>query len=204
MDSTSSHIIVIRLSAIGDVAMVVPVLRAIVKRYPEIIITMVSRAFLKPLFDNIPNVNFYTADVKGKHKGLLGLYKLSNELKQLKPDKIADLHNVLRSKILRFFFLGIKNAVIDKGRAEKKALTRLENKIFKPLKSSQERYADVFRKLGYPIELANPIFPPKKDLTIIPLPWGKVRDGKWIGIAPFAQHQGKMYPLDLIEDKFFN
>lgn len=199
MSSKSSHLVVIRLSAMGDVAMVVPVLKALVKRYPEVKITMVTRAFLKPLFDDIPNVSFYNADVKRKHKGFFGLYKLSQELKQLKPNKIADLHNVLRSRILRFFLFGIKNAVIDKGRKEKKALTRPENKIFKPLKSTQERYADVFRELGYSIDLANPIFPSKKDLTDIPFPWGRVRDGKWLGIAPFAQHQGKMYPLDLIE-----
>lgn len=194
-----TDVLVIRLSAMGDVAMVVPVFRMLIKRYPEVKITMVSRSFLEPLFDDIPNVNFYPADIKGKHKGVFGLYKLSKELKQLKPNKFADLHNVIRSKILRFFFFGIKNAVIDKGRAEKKALTQSENKSFKQLKTSHQRYADVFRKLGYQIELANPVFPRKKDLTNIPFPWGKVRNGKWIGIAPFAQHQGKMYPLDLIE-----
>ncbi|MDY7396517.1 glycosyltransferase family 9 protein [Aureibaculum sp. 2210JD6-5] len=202
IDLTTSNlwtdIIVIRLSAMGDVAIVVPVLRVLVKRYPELKVTMVSRAFFKPLFDDIPNVTFYDADVKETHKGVLGLHKLSKELKKLKPNKIADLHNVLRSKMLRFFLVGIKNVVIDKGRAEKKALTRPENKVFKQLKSSHERYADVFRKLGYPIDLENPVFPSKKDLTDIPFPWGRVRDGKWIGIAPFAQHQGKMYPLDLM------
>lgn len=194
-----TDLLVVRLSAMGDVAMVVPILRALVKKYPELKVTMVSRAFLKPLFDDIPNVSFFAADVKGKHKGFLGLYKLSKELKQLKPIKVADLHNVLRSKLLRFFFVGIKNAVINKGRAEKKALTRPDNKVFKPLKSSHQRYADVFRKLGYPIDLTNPHFPKKASLS------SKINDligsdhKKWIGIAPFAQHQGKMYPLDLIE-----
>ncbi|WP_117883795.1 glycosyltransferase family 9 protein [Aureibaculum luteum] len=199
MDSKLSHILVIRLSAMGDVAMVVPVLRALVKRHPEVKITMISRAFLKPLFDDIPNVHFYAADVKGTHKGLMGLYKLSKELKPLKFNAIADLHNVLRSKILQFFLFGIKKAVIDKGRAEKKALVRVENKIFKQLKTSQQRYADVFRKLGYEFDLINPVFPEKSILS------EKINDlvgldhKKWIGIAPFAQHQGKMYPLDLIE-----
>ena len=199
MSSTIANIIVIRLSAMGDVAMVVPVLRALVKRHPELKITMVSRAFLKPLFDAIPNVSFFDADVKGKHKGFFGLYKLSVELKKLKPNQFADLHNVLRSKILRFFFLGLKKAVIDKGRAEKKALTRTENKVFKQLKTSHERYADVFRKLGYQIDLVNPVFPKKVDFS------SKINNligsdhKKWLGIAPFAQHEGKMYPLDLIE-----
>lgn len=199
MDSKSSHILVIRLSAMGDVAMVVPIIRALVEQHRTFKITMVSRAFLKPLFDDIPNVHFYAADVKGTHKGLMGLYKLSKELKPLQFNAIADLHNVLRSKILRFFLFGIKTAIIDKGRAEKKALVRIENKIFKQLKTSQQRYADVFRKLGYEFDLTNPVFPEKSILS------EKINDlvgldhKKWIGIAPFAQHQGKMYPLDLIE-----
>ncbi|MBJ2174231.1 glycosyltransferase family 9 protein [Aureibaculum sp. A20] len=183
----------------GDVAMVVPIIRALVEQYPTVKITMVSRTFLKPLFDDIPNVHFYAADVKGTHKGLMGLYKLSKELKQLKFNAFADLHNVLRSKVLRFFLFGIKMAVIDKGRAEKKALTRIENKIFKPLKTSHERYADVFGKLGYPINLLNPIFPEKEKLSERITNLIGLDHKKWIGIAPFAQHQGKMYPLDLIE-----
>lgn len=199
MESKTSHIIVIRLSAMGDVAMVVPVLRVLVKKYPEVKITMVSRAFLKPLFDDITNVSFHAADVNGDHKGFFGLYKLSKELKQLKPNKIADLHNVLRSKVLRFFFFGIKNTVINKGRAEKKALTRSENKVFKQLKTSHERYADVFKKLGYQIDLTNPDFPKKSDLSSKTNSLVGLDHKKWIGIAPFAQHQGKMYPLDLIE-----
>ncbi|RPD96452.1 lipopolysaccharide heptosyltransferase family protein [Aureibaculum marinum] len=200
MGFKSSHILVVRLSAMGDVAMVVPVIRALIKQYPNIKITMVSRAFLKPLFEDIPNVNFYTADVKDKHKGIKGLFKLSKELKQLKPNAIADLHDVLRSKVLRFFLLGIKNAVIDKGRAEKKALTRAENKIFKQLKTSHQRYADVFEKLGYPIDLSSPIFPEKEKLTQKTTNLIGLDHKKWIGIAPFAQHNGKMYPLDLIEN----
>ena len=98
-------------------------IRALIEKHPEIKITFLSKAFLKPLFDDIPNVTFYAADVKNKHKGVLGLHKLSKELKQLRITHIADLHNVLRSKILRSFFkFSTKNiAVIDKGRSEKQS-----------------------------------------------------------------------------------
>jgi ADP-heptose:LPS heptosyltransferase len=197
-----SHILVIRLSAMGDVAMIVPVLRAFTEQNPTVRITVLSRAFLKPFFENIKNVDFYVADVKGGHRGILGLYRLSKELKHLNIDAIADIHNVLRSKILRFFFSlsQVKRSSIDKGRTEKKALTRTTNKIFKQLKTSHERYADVFRELGFPLDLTNPKFPKKKELTNFPFLLGGVKDGKWIGIAPFAQYQSKMYPLDLIEE----
>ncbi len=185
----------------GDVAMSVPVLRAFTQQNPHIKITVLSRAFLKPLFNDIKNVDFYAADVKGKHKGVLGLYRLSKELKQLNIDAVADIHNVLRSKILRFFFSlkRIKSVVINKGRAEKKALTSTTNKVFKQLKTSHERYADVFRGLGFTINLTNPEFTQKTDLPSEVLKIIPQDQLKWVGIAPFAQYQSKMYPLDLIE-----
>lgn len=189
--------------------MCVPVLRAFVKQNPEVKITVLSRAFLKPLFKGLHNVNFFTADVEGKHKGVFGLYRLFKELKLLRIDAIADIHNVLRSKIIRFFYslscltdrqARKKIIIIDKGRAEKKALTLSEHKVFRQLKTTHERYADVFRKLGFKLDLSNPEFPKKEKLENFPFPTKKEKDIKWIGIAPFAKYQSKMYPLDLIEE----
>ncbi len=185
----------------GDVAMTIPVIRALVAQHPKVKITFLSKAFLKPLFDDIPNVNFYAADVTNTHKGVFGLHKLSKELKQLKITHIADLHNVLRSKILRSFFkFSSKNsAVIDKGRSEKKALTRTTNKVFKQLKTSHERYADVFRKLGFSVDISSPakLEKPKLKSSVLNLIGEKKTN--WIGIAPFAAYDSKMYPLDLMK-----
>ena len=196
------HILVIRLSAMGDVAMCVPVLRSFVKQNPDVKITVLSRAFLKPLFEGLHNVDFFIADVDGKHKGVFGLYKLYKELKLLRIDAIADCHNVLRSKIIRFFYAFSRNEIvtIDKGRDEKKALTQSEHKVFKQLKTTHERYADVFRKLGFKLDLSNPEFPIKEQLVDFPFSTQKEKDIKWIGLAPFAKYQSKMYPLDLIEE----
>ncbi len=186
----------------GDVAMTVPVIKAFVEQHPTVKITVVSKAFLKPLFDNIPNVNFYAADITNKHKGVLGLHKLYKELKKLDITHIADLHNVLRSKIVRSFFKFSKHtiAVIDKGRAEKKALTRPENKIFKQLKTSHQRYADVFNKLGFPTNIANPSSINKVALLPAVANITGSKKSKWIGVAPFAAFDAKKYPLDLMEE----
>ncbi len=197
----NSHLLVIRLSAMGDVAMTVPVIRALTSQNPSVKVTFLSKAFLKPLFDDIPNVHFYAADVNGTHKGVLGLHKLHKELKQLNITHIADIHNVLRSKILRSFFKFSNNtiAVIDKGRAEKKALTRTENKQFKQLKTSHERYADTFEKLGFSIDISNPT-PYKKPLLNKKV--ASITSEKrqhWIGIAPFAAFSPKVYPIDLMK-----
>ncbi|WP_299382906.1 glycosyltransferase family 9 protein [uncultured Lacinutrix sp.] len=191
------HILVIRLSAMGDVAMSVPVLRAFSQQHPNIKLTVLTREFFKPFFRDLENVTVFSADLKGRHKGFLGLYKLSKELKILGVDQVADLHNVLRTKVLKFFFFGKTFKQINKGREEKKAL--VEGHKFEQLKTTHERYADVFRNLGYTINLSNPSFPEqaKLDQSTQELLGKDIKN--WIGIAPFAQYQSKMYPLDLLE-----
>ena len=195
------HILVIRLSAMGDVAMTVPVILGIIKKYPGVKITVLTKAFTAPIFADIPNVDVYNADVKGKHKGVFGLWKLYKELKALQIDAVADLHNVLRSSILKQFFKlsTIPFIQVDKGRAAKKALVDPERTSFIPLPTTFIRYAEVFSKLGYPVTISEmetlskrPI--PESAKTLINFE-GKVL----IGIAPFAAFSGKMYPLPLME-----
>ena len=190
-----------RLSAMGDVAMTVPVLRALVQQYTEVKVTVISRPFFKPFFDGIPNLTFFAFDEKERHKGFLGLIRLFNDVRKLDIDIFADFHNVLRSQVVRTLFAlsGKKVAYTDKGRAEKKALTRAENKVFKRLPSMFERHAAVLKQLGFPIDLSNPKFPQKAILSqeireIIGNP--KIN---LIGIAPFAQYESKVYPLDLMQ-----
>ena len=190
----------------GDVAMTVPVIRAMVAQSQSlgttVKITVVSRPFFKPFFDGIPNVEFFAVDVKERHKGFFGLLKLYSDLKKLNIDAVADLHNVLRSQIIRTLFSlsGKKVAATDKGRAEKKALTRAENKVFQPLKTMVERHVETFKKLGFSVDLSLPNFPEKAILSeeILSIS-GKKDNFKCIGIAPFAQYESKVYPLDLMQ-----
>lgn len=201
-----------RLSAMGDVAMTVPVLRAFVAQHSEIKVTVISRPFFKPLFEGIPNVSFFEFDEKQRHKGFFGLLRLFQDLKALNIDAFADLHNVLRSKVVRTLFAlsGKKTAQVDKARAEKAALTRAENKIFQPLTTIFERHAKVFQELGFTINLSSRIvgttFPEKavlsNDILKTLVENEKIPDfsGIRIGIAPFAQYDSKVYPLDLMQE----
>jgi ADP-heptose:LPS heptosyltransferase len=190
-----------RLSAMGDVAMTVPVLRAFVAQYPEVKITVISRPFFKPFFDGIPNISFFAFDEKERHKGFLGLLRLFQDLKQLDIDAFADLHNVLRSKIVRSLFAlsGKKVAYTDKGRAEKKALTQPENKVFEQLPTMFKRHVKVFENLGFSVDLFHPVFPKKLTLDIEIIKLTGEKNQIWIGIAPFAQYNSKVYPLDLMQ-----
>ncbi|WP_299681286.1 glycosyltransferase family 9 protein [uncultured Tenacibaculum sp.] len=195
------HIIVFRLSAMGDVAMTVPVIKALIQQNPDVKITVVSKKFLAPLFKNIGNVSFFTAEVNERHKGFFGLVRLYKDLKKLKPTHFADLHNVLRSKVVRTlfqFFSSIKVFKIDKGRKEKKLLTAETKKTIQQLKTSHQRYVDVFSDLGFSINLNKVI------LNTSPLNSANIsklgnKTKPWIGIAPFAAFDSKTYPLDLLE-----
>lgn len=197
------HVLIIRLSAMGDVAMTVPVICALLQQHSDIKVTVVSRPFFKPFFEGIDRVDFFDVDLKKRHKGFFGIYRLYQDLKKLKIDYVADFHNVLRSKILRTFFKsnGTKTAFTDKGRKEKKELTRLEKKVLKPIKSMINRHADTLAQLGFKVDLSKINFPeksvlPDEILTIT----NEKSDDNWIGIAPFAQYQTKVYPLDLMKE----
>ncbi len=196
------HLLVIRFSALGDVAMTVPVIKALTEQYPEIQVTILTRPFFKPLFDGIDNTTVYEADVNDRYKGVIGLWRLYSDLKGRGYDAVADLHNVLRTKILKRYFslTKIPFIQIDKGRGEKKALTRPYNKLFVPLKTTAERYADVFRELGFELDLQNTQAKPRIDLPASLITRFGRDKCKWIGVAPFAAFKGKMYPIDKMEE----
>ena len=195
MSQPFNHILVIRLSALGDVAMLVPVIRQLLVEYPSLEITVLTRSFFRPLFDEFDRVNVLEARVDEEHKGIFGLKKLASTIKALNVDAVADCHFVLRSRIIRFF-TGIQPWVqIDKGRADKKALIR--GKEFKPLKTTHQRYVEVFEELGFPVDISTPEFP---DSPAIPKILDQIElKAPLVGIAPFAAHPGKAYPIDLMK-----
>lgn len=191
-------LLVTRLSAFGDVAMTVPVICSLARQYRQLEITVLSKPFVAPLFAEMPdNVRFEGVDVE-QYRGFGGMLRLFLKLKKQKYDAVADLHNVLRSKTLRLMFslCGVRTAHIDKGRKEKKALVRPQNKIMRPLVSSFSRYEEVFGKLGYPVktDFKSIYGAGKGDISLFRSVVG-APDGKhWIGIAPFAAHKGKKLP----------
>jgi len=190
-------LLVIRFSALGDIAMTVPVVHDLAVQYPELDITMLSREMARPLFERMPgNVHFIAADLKGRHKGLLGLCRLWREAHLSDFDYIADFHDVLRTWWLRTegCLRRKKVAKIDKGRKGKKALTRQKNKVFVQQATSFERYVKVLELLGFPIK---PQFV-KLDYSAF-CETQKADNETWVGIAPFAKHPAKVYPLEKME-----
>lgn len=204
------HILIIRFSALGDVAMTVPVVWALANQYPDIRITVLSKKFARPLFyDLAPNVNFMEADLKKEYRGVKGLNALYRRLVAKQFTKVADLHNVLRSEYLRLRFnLGrYRVEHINKHRKQRKKLVSFKNKLKNQLPTSFENYAEVFEKLGYPVDIKqfHSIFPAEGgNLNLLPKEIGPKKSfEQWIGIAPFAAHQGKVYPPRLMEQVIF-
>ena len=193
--------LILRFSSMGDVVMTVPIIRCLEKKYPENKFIFVTRPKFKPFFEEFKNVEIFELDLEKRHKGFFGLFRLFLDLKKLKPKRIADLHSVLRTQLLSFLFriFFVKVSVIDKKRKERKALTRNENKIFKPLTPIHYLYQEVFNKLGFSVDLTKDhIYPPSKtfNLNVDSINLGS---DKLVGIAPFAKHVAKMYPLDLMQ-----
>ena len=142
---------------------------------------MLSQQRFADLFADMPaNVTFHGVDLKKQ-----SLHEIVSGLGSF--DCVADMHSVLRSFYIRtaMRLKGAKVASIDKGRRDKRRLT--QGKVHAQLRHTTERYADVFAALHLPIT---------DQLKIDKAP---TSDRSGVGIAPFAAHQGKIYPIDRME-----
>jgi ADP-heptose:LPS heptosyltransferase len=197
------NLLVMRFSAMGDVALLVPAIIAIVAKYPNVQITIVTRGNYTPFFYNIPNVHVIGFNLK-KFRGLLGIWRLYKEVEKLGPfHKIIDLHASLRSILFSFLYRFKKIPVykINKGRKEKQEQIRRKNKILKPIPHTVERYLKVFEKAGFPATTRRgPWINVDSDAKIYANEFFRSlglskKETLWIGFAPFAGHQLKVWPL---------
>jgi ADP-heptose:LPS heptosyltransferase len=161
-------------------------------RYPNDRFLLITKKPFQDIFIYPPeNLEVIPIDTKRENiltvsKRLRFKYEITGNI------QVADLHSVSRSWLidLSLWLKGKKVAIIHKGKKEKRKLTRKTNKQFIQLETSIERYQKVFEKLGYNVSL---------DFKSL-LASQKRKNEKWIGIAPFAKHQGKTYPLEQMEE----
>lgn len=196
-------ILLLRFSAMGDVLLLVPVVRSLIAAYPDVEVTIATRPRFAPFFSGIERVKVFEADVDFRFTGFFGLRKLFFALLVKDDyDVVIDMHDHVRTMILRSLFrlFGKTVIVFDKGRKEKHVLTRKKNKISQQLPHTTERYRKALVQAGF-------------NFTIKPGPWlhpgeasgklvqawldkqGLTKDQPWIGIAPFALHKTKIWPL---------
>lgn len=172
-----ANVLIIRFSALGDVAMLAPIVRTAAEQYPDVAFTMLSQQRFSDLFADMPaNVSFHGVDIRQQslHEIVagLGIY-----------DAVADMHGVWRSLYIRTAMRckGARIASIHKGRLAKWRLTHSKHPT--PLLHTSKLYTAVLAQLGLTVRLPE-----------------RVRSaGQGIGIAPFAAHQGKIYPIERME-----
>lgn len=199
------HLLIIRFSALGDVAMAVPVVYSLAQAYPQMRITVLSRPFARTFFEDLaPNVYFMEADLKKEYHGIKGLNTLYRRLSAKKFTKVADFHHVLRSEYLcaRFLLGRYRVAHIHKHRSSRKHLTKFYNKRLSQLPTSFQNYLDVLKRLGYDVKLDfRSVFGDEKgNLNLLPAAVGPKKNFEhWVGVAPFAAHEGKIYPARLMK-----
>lgn len=196
-----SRVLITRLSSFGDVTMLVPVIFSVASRYPQDRFVVLTRKAFAPLFENLGfNINTVTFD-PNRHDSVFGFLRLVTRLSGSGYSHLADVHDVLRTKVIRSSMLlrGTKVAHIDKGRDDKNKMIA-SKQLTPPLKPTIERYMDVFAKLGFPAEMIFDNYFELKQRSLYPLrAIVTERVGTWIGIAPFSKYKEKIYPLDKME-----
>jgi ADP-heptose:LPS heptosyltransferase len=205
-DANIKHtLLVVRLSALGDVALVRPVLQSLLTDEPDIQIVMVSKPHHEALFNFSPRILFFPADTVRQFHGLLGIWRLASSIRKKYPNiyQVIDLHDTIRSRGLSTFFraVGIPVFRIDKYRRLRKAVLRDKAPSSLTIPHVTTLYQQVFERAGWQIQ--SPFTPIavtfNKSSRVL---WGekdvfkKLKNAAiWIGVSPFAGHASKCYPI---------
>ena len=188
----------------GDVVLLVPVIRSLTAANPDVEITVVTRPKFAPFFYDMERVVVFPADVDYTYNGIFGMRDLFRTLiRKADYDLVIDMHDHIRTIFLRTLFkiFGTDVVVFNKGRNEKNAFARKENKVVAPLPHTVERYKKAFEKAGFTFNLLPPpYFNLNESIRAAASEWlarkGLEKKEKWIGIAPFAMHASKIWPLE--------
>lgn len=187
--------------------MTVPVVYSACACFPQTRFVMLTRPSMVPIFADAPaNLCVVGVDLKGEYRGVGGMRRLARRVTEdYSPSLYIDLHNVLRTRLLALWLrlLGVRSFRIDKARGRRRRLTRRRNKIMLPLRGTRDAYADVFSRAGMQLrECFDGLYggrgkAPAELYAAISSP--KPEGERWVGIAPFAAHEGKIYPPELME-----
>lgn len=195
-----------RLSAMGDVAMLLPILYAVARANPEHEFTLLTQPFFSNLLLSPPdNVEAMVIDPKGEEKSFWGLSRYAERLVAERFDICLDLHDVLRTKFFRFILSisGVKIWRIHKPRqARKRLLSQSTPRDLSPITSMLALYREVFCKAG--LEAPKSILPIELNEEALNTMLRESYPALWedkciVGLAPFASTESKTYDLAFSE-----
>ena len=192
------RVLITCFSSISNVAAIVPQLYGLVNDYPQHEFVVLSRSFLKPLFDKLPRVTFVGADIRGEHKTIVGVYRLFKQLKAMRPDVVLDMQRSWRTKLITrlFALLGTKTLQIGLARREQKHLIKRGANKYHPIPTIFDRQARLYAKIRLKVndDFHKLYDPNMEQVAKIKELYGE-KHGHWIGIAPFSIARGKTLPL---------
>lgn len=161
-----------RLSALGDVAIMEPVVRQRAAANRDVLFYVAGPPRLAPLFGGMENVQYVPTERRQKPR------ELYEKLSTLEPDMVADMHHVLRVIGLDWLFR-LRGVEVHSIRKHTRRVI-----------PSWKRYDEVFDRCGLKGSTVEGNYWKVKPTT------GRKRV---VGVAPFAQHVGKIWPLEKME-----
>lgn len=188
--NSTRKLLLIRFSALGDVAMTIPMIRAFNRAFPDVELSMLSKAFPLTIFSFESGLNTIAFDPQ-KYRGLFGLWQLSKLIVAEGITDVADLHFSLRSRILCFFlrWRGLNISQRTKQRRLRRQWTRKGPKPKELLDTQVQAYLKTIARLGFLLE---------EKVLLDEIVRNRVSaEFQKVGIAPFAAHKHKTYPIGL-------
>jgi heptosyltransferase-2 len=186
-------ILIIRFSAIGDILLMTPLLRALRGKHPDARITVVTRARFAPLLAHNPRVSEVIGWDDAESIAALG-----RRLKGRGFSHQLDLHGSLRSLALRRA-AGGRWTTYPKHRVARTVLIRTKRDVYRDRRPVAERYFDAAKDLGVapddgPPEmfLSRPTLQAAEDFLAA---HGIGVTRQLIAVAPGAAHFTKRWPL---------
>ena len=189
--------LVIRLATLGNVAMTVPVIASLSRRYPNDRFIIAGKKELSAMFASFPNVTYHEVDNRLNWKGVFALWK---ELRG-QVDAVIDLQNIPRTRVLGalMWLSGKKVTRVRYGRIRKHLIT-VWGIGKKSLPSEFERYRDTFRRAGLETDTDFTALPVNKRAANAVQKLFGAKEGRWIGIAPFAKSKSNMLPYRISKE----
>jgi len=194
-DNLFQKILIIRMSALGDIILTTPLLRAVAEEFPEAEIDFLTKKQFAEVLKYHPRLS----RVLGfePEQGFFGLLKLIRKLRAEKYDLVIDLHINPRSILVRY----LSGARLQR-RYFKRSLERRLLKWFRLnfLKNSQpvaERYFTALEDFGiFPDGRSPEIYFSERESEKARRIIGERADQPLVGLAPGASRYTKRWPAD--------
>lgn len=196
--------LIARLSAMGDVAMLIPIVYATARANPQHEFVLMTQPLLTSLLVNPPaNLEAMSMETKGRDRSVAALLQYIKMLKSGGYDAFIDLHDVLRTKAIRLSMMcrGIPTYTLQKPRkARARLIRRSRGKRLEPVPTMLSLYTDTLRSAGLsvPSEIPPLEVPELSERLLSQL--GLDPTKQWVGVAPFASTESKVYDLELMQE----